>query len=746
MHNKNYKHRLSVILLFVFLFAVTISAFSYFLSVTARQKQTQEQLTLQKLSNYFDNVNQSVRSTFQSLSYLTQKDSLKAFAYAKNSPERSLAAIDVQKDIQSAMLSANYLPYCQIAVSYVEAPDQMAIVTQDSSYSFSQYAKSIGMETDEFFALYKELEAKPFGNAIAHSVKPDKKEYIHYAITLPNIDRALMIVLSIDKENFENAFSFPGFQDWFIFSGDKILFTKYDSSHSITSKDGTDMGYPYLLNLLNGLDHDSTSNGIVKTGFTYQNNTLVYASFSEVGWELGASYTSKKVNFMDIFLLFLLPLLFLFLCSLLPVRLISQYLYAPINQVVTQLGGTEEEADNEFEFIRRKTHQISEKVLELNANLKHNESLLREQLIKSAFLGQNFSPDDIRSPEMRKSRYIAALVEKVDPDSESLEKFPVLKSALREITLPMPHVDYISTGSTSFALIMSCKDQETAIETAMELFNKINLLASVQVQVALSDSITGIQNLGKTREQCSHLFEYHYLLNDHLFLTSSDLSQVYCDGYHYSMSTENLLIEQVLSGTDGALTLLDEILRKNLELSPLSPEDKQAFFLSLCSTLNRIYQELHIAAGSEFIKVADLLQHTSPEKVEVQIRSAFSRVVKQTRKHQESITQNVSMKMMNFIYANYSNDISLDSIAASLNISPKYCSALFKKETGNTFKRFLNEYRIKQAKQILKQTPEIRIGILAEQVGFTNANTFIQVFKQYTGTTPHQYAEQFIKK
>lgn len=746
MHNKNYKHRLSLILLFVFLFAVTISAFSYFLSVTTRQKQTQEQLTLQKLSNYFDTVNQSMLSTFQSLTYLTQKDSLKDFAYAKSTWERSLASIDVQKDIQSAMLSPSYLPYCQIAVSYVEAPDKMTIITQDSSYSLNQYAQSVGMDPDGFSSLYKELESKPFGNAVAHSIKPGKKEYIHYAITLPNIDKALMIVLSIDKENFENAFSFPGFQDWFIFTDDKILFTKYDRSNTESAGDGEDTGYPYLMSLLNELEHDPSSSGIIKTGLTYQGNPLVYASFSEIGWQLGASYASKKVNFMDVFLLFLLPLLFLSLCILLPVRLISQYLYAPINQVVTQLGGTEEEADNEFEFISRKTHQISERVQELNKDLKHNERLLREQLIKSAFLGQNFSPDDIRSPEMRQSCYIASLVEKVDHDSESLETFPILKSALREITMSQSDVDYINTGSKSFALIISCREQTAAMDIAMDLFSKVNLLSCIQVQVALSDSVTGVQNLNKAYEQCCRLFEYRYLLNDHLFLTLSDLSQIYCDGYHYSMSMENLLIEKVLSGTDGALTLLDEILRKNLELSPLSPEDKQAFFLALCSTLNRIYQELHIAPGGDFIKVTDLLQNSSPEKAEVQIRSAFSRVVKRTREHQETITQNVSMKMMNYIYENYSQDISLDSIAASLNISPKYCSALFKKETGNTFKRFLNEYRITQAKKFLQQTPEMRIGTLAEQVGFTNANTFIQVFKQYTATTPHQYAEQFIKK
>ena len=198
--------------------------------------------------------------------------------------------------------------------------------------------------------------------------------------------------------------------------------------------------------------------------------------------------------------------------------------------MVTQLGGTEQESDNEFEFISRKTSQITKKVEELDENLRYKECLLHEQLMKSTFLVQNFSPDDIRSSTMRQSWYIAALVEKTDHDAEASEKFPILKSALRELTLSMTDIDYINTSPTSFAFIMACADQPAAMEKAMELFSRINLLACVQVQVALSDSVKGAQNLKKAYDQCSQLFEYSYLLSGRLFLTARALEKLYCDG------------------------------------------------------------------------------------------------------------------------------------------------------------------------------------------------------------------------
>ena len=74
------------------------------------------------------------------------------------------------------------------------------------------------------------------------------------------------------------------------------------------------------------------------------------------------------------------------------------------------------------------------------------------------------------------------------------------------------------------------------------------------------------------------------------------------------------------------------------------------------------------------------------------------------------LKQDMGKHMLEYIQQNYRKDISLDDMAENLNVSPKYCSALFKKQTGQTFKKVLNEYRIEQAKQILRQNPEHQGG------------------------------------
>ena len=102
--------------------------------------------------------------------------------------------------------------------------------------------------------------------------------------------------------------------------------------------------------------------------------------------------------------------------------------------------------------------------------------------------------------------------------------------------------------------------------------------------------------------------------------------------------------------------------------------------------------------------------------------------------------------MKQYIYANYAQDISLNDMAYALGISAKYCGNLFKRLSNDSFKNFLNSYRIQQAKRILEENPNIKVVDLSRQVGFNSSSSFIRVFGKYTGVTPGAYASQYMNR
>ncbi len=93
-----------------------------------------------------------------------------------------------------------------------------------------------------------------------------------------------------------------------------------------------------------------------------------------------------------------------------------------------------------------------------------------------------------------------------------------------------------------------------------------------------------------------------------------------------------------------------------------------------------------------------------------------------------------------FIKDNYFRDITLDTVAKQIFITPGYLSQLFKQETGINFLEYLNQYRIEKAKELLKNT-FLKNYEISDKVGFADDKYFSQVFKRYTGLTPTQYRE-----
>ncbi len=87
----------------------------------------------------------------------------------------------------------------------------------------------------------------------------------------------------------------------------------------------------------------------------------------------------------------------------------------------------------------------------------------------------------------------------------------------------------------------------------------------------------------------------------------------------------------------------------------------------------------------------------------------------------------------------YSLNLCENDIAKSVHISTKYLYKLFKEEVGQTPMKYLNAYRIKCARKLLKNS-NFPISQIAASVGFSDPNYFCRVFQRFNdGVSPLQY-------
>lgn len=95
-------------------------------------------------------------------------------------------------------------------------------------------------------------------------------------------------------------------------------------------------------------------------------------------------------------------------------------------------------------------------------------------------------------------------------------------------------------------------------------------------------------------------------------------------------------------------------------------------------------------------------------------------------------------QVLDYIHAHLTEDISLDEIAQSIDMSRYYFVRSFKQAMGVTPYQYVLQQRIEQAKILLNQR-HISIAQIALSCGFANQSHFNKAFRKMTGTTATAY-------
>ena len=101
--------------------------------------------------------------------------------------------------------------------------------------------------------------------------------------------------------------------------------------------------------------------------------------------------------------------------------------------------------------------------------------------------------------------------------------------------------------------------------------------------------------------------------------------------------------------------------------------------------------------------------------------------------------------IINYVSEHYNHtDLSLSTLQRELGMTESKISSVFKKACGTTFKKYLNQIRLREAKRLLEQTDR-QIMEVAYSVGYGNVSHFNKVFKTSEGCAPNEYRKKLRK-
>ena len=86
-------------------------------------------------------------------------------------------------------------------------------------------------------------------------------------------------------------------------------------------------------------------------------------------------------------------------------------------------------------------------------------------------------------------------------------------------------------------------------------------------------------------------------------------------------------------------------------------------------------------------------------------------------------------------------DMSLEKVAEEFRVTSTYVCRIIKQQVNMSYKEYLTELRIAEAKRMLLET-ESSVVDICQQTGYSHVSYFIKLFQKYVGMTPAKYRDE----
>lgn len=140
-------------------------------------------------------------------------------------------------------------------------------------------------------------------------------------------------------------------------------------------------------------------------------------------------------------------------------------------------------------------------------------------------------------------------------------------------------------------------------------------------------------------------------------------------------------------------------------------------------------------------KRTSALHKKEQELAEINKQAKYNRSTLKNEQHQTLLNELLELMESKKVFLQ--NDLSLDDLAKQLNTNRTYISQIINDNFNTNFSNFVNDYRVKEAKEIFLHSSHkyLTIEAIAQKVGFNSKSSFNTAFKKFTGLTPSNFME-----
>lgn len=260
--------------------------------------------------------------------------------------------------------------------------------------------------------------------------------------------------------------------------------------------------------------------------------------------------------------------------------------------------------------------------------------------------------------------------------------------------------------------------------------------------------VNRLRELPNSFEQASHAFAHRYLVNDSRFIDYAAIGQE-LDGEQSESDLRSIDPKQVDRGKiqeflkmgdrEEAVYFVEELFNEMGSTAMASNIFRQYIAMDTYFCVGEFLENLKL--GRDEIQPVDIASKKlqNQEGTKEYMVEIIEKALELREKTASDRYSDVADEVMRYIDSHYEDEeLSLNVLAAHVNFSPNHLSMIFSQQTGQTFIKYLTDFRMNKAKELLRCTGK-RSSEISLEVGYKDPHYFSYLFKKTQGMTPTQY-------
>lgn len=326
--------------------------------------------------------------------------------------------------------------------------------------------------------------------------------------------------------------------------------------------------------------------------------------------------------------------------------------------------------------------------------------------------------------------------------------------SLENMIKKVPYVSVFQRGLDGWAFLLTADDEEQMGQKTDRLIKRIELMMEKYKELeyfgGIGKAVGRLRELPQSFSDADYAFSGRFLSRVNQIIRAGDLKDMQGSedfevrefgGIERTReSVEKFLNngtqEEIEEFTKAYMKEMPEDNFKSMLMRQYIVMDVYIVIMSFCEKLGT--SDENFQNEGESFKAAIQNIHTAQEMQEY-MRRFISRAIELrdmvSGRRYSDIIEAAKEKIENTYM---SEEISLNTVAAGVGMSPSYFSSIFSREMGKTFVEYLTGIRMDKVKELL-MCSSLKTSEIGYEVGYKDPHYFSYLFKKTQGCSPKEY-------